>query len=164
MWVLEQRGGALRLFLNTSQCTVLNVYSCSGFRVVEEQKATSFCFPDHCLSLRRFFFFPFFFCGVCRAGRAWCQGAQAGSLSAGPHFLYRELTVRQAPSRPRAITQQAARRLKKVENAPTPRFPLLMTPLPLGTPYSILSCSRVGKKKTPIPSFGILPTCDLRPE
>lgn len=143
----------------STQRVLLLWLSCGG-----GTKSYKFLFSGPLSQPSKVFFFPFFFCGVCRAGRAWCQGAQAGSLSAGPHFLYRELTVRQAPSRPRAITQQAARRLKKVENAPTPRFPLLMTPLPLGTPYSILSCSRVGKKKTPIPSFGILPTCDLRRE
>lgn len=72
-----------------------------------------------------------------------------GSLSAAPFPVQRaDSETGSLQPQPLAITQ-AARRLKKEENAPTPKFAhhrpfpwaLPVVPLPLGTPCSILSFS-----------------------
>lgn len=59
-----------------------------------------------------------FLCGVGGAGKAWCQGAQAGSLSAAPF----PVTERQAPSKPwpRAITQPSCQEAKESGRCPQP--------------------------------------------
>lgn len=109
----------------------------------QQQKATmSFCFPGP-LSRTFSWFFSVDFVGL---ARPWCQGAQAGSLSAAPF----PVTVRQAPSSPvPVITQPSCQKAKESEKCSHPEV-LLVHHLPF--PWTLPG---VEKKKTPIPSFGI---------